>query len=61
MELHQIRYFLTPCRELNFTRAAEACHASQPALTKAIKTLSKPLPALADQLIAKRFVSQPNR
>lgn len=43
MELHQIRYFLTLCRELNFTRAAELCHVSQPALTKAIKTLEAEL------------------
>ncbi|MBL8644104.1 MAG: LysR family transcriptional regulator [Rhodospirillaceae bacterium] len=43
MELHQIRYFLTLCRELNFTRAAETCHVSQPALTKAIKTLEDEL------------------
>jgi LysR family transcriptional regulator, hydrogen peroxide-inducible genes activator len=39
MELHQIRYFLALCRELNFTKAAHACHVSQPALTKAIKSL----------------------
>lgn len=39
MELHQIRYFLALCRELNFTRAAAACHVSQPALTKAIHSL----------------------
>jgi LysR family transcriptional regulator, hydrogen peroxide-inducible genes activator len=39
MEFNQIKYFLTLCRELNFTRAAEACHVSQPALTKAIKVL----------------------
>jgi LysR family transcriptional regulator, hydrogen peroxide-inducible genes activator len=39
MELHQIRYFLALCRELNFTKAAHACHVSQPALTKAIKGL----------------------
>jgi len=43
VELHQIRYFLTLCRELNFTRAAEACHVSQPALTKAIKALEDEL------------------
>ena len=43
MELNQIRYFLTLCRELNFTRAAELCHVSQPALTKAIKNLEEEL------------------
>ncbi len=43
MELNQIRYFLTLCRELNFTRAAEQCHVSQPALTKAIKNLEEEL------------------
>lgn len=39
MELHQVRYALTAARTLNFTRAAEECNISQPALTKAIKTL----------------------
>ena len=43
MELNQIRYFLTLCRELNFTRAAELCHVSQPALTKAVKNLEEEL------------------
>ncbi|MDX2221468.1 MAG: LysR family transcriptional regulator [Rhodospirillaceae bacterium] len=43
MELSQIRYFLTLCRELNFTRAAELCHVSQPALTRAIKNLEDEL------------------
>lgn len=43
MELHQVRYFLTLCRELNFTRAAALCHVSQPALTKAIKALEDEL------------------
>lgn len=43
MELNQIRYFLSLCRELNFTRAAELCHVSQPALTKAIKNLEDEL------------------
>ena len=32
MELSQIRYFLTLCRELNFTKAAALCHVSQPFL-----------------------------
>ncbi len=36
MELNEIRYFLALSRTLNFTKAAEACHVSQPALTRAI-------------------------
>ena len=43
MELFQIRYFLAVCDALNFTRAAEACHVSQPALTRAIKRLEAEL------------------
>jgi DNA-binding transcriptional LysR family regulator len=39
MEMAQIRYALTVARTLNFTRAAEECSISQPALTKAIQTL----------------------
>jgi DNA-binding transcriptional LysR family regulator len=39
MELHQIRYFVALSRLLNFTRAAEQCHITQPALTKAIQRL----------------------
>ena len=39
MEMHQVRYFLAVCEKLNFSRAAEACHVSQPSLTRAIKLL----------------------
>lgn len=39
MELHQIRYFLSICEHGSFSRAAEACDVSQPALTAAIKKL----------------------
>lgn len=39
MEFHQIRYFLMAAENLNFTRAAEQCHVSQPALTRAIQKL----------------------
>lgn len=39
MEMHQIRYFLAVARTLNFTRAADSCGVSQPALTTAIKKL----------------------
>lgn len=39
MQTSQIRYFLAVCETLNFTRAAELCHVSQPSLTRAIKAL----------------------
>ena len=39
MELQQVRYFLATCEYLNFTRAAQACNVTQPALTKALKLL----------------------
>ena len=41
MELHQIRYFLAVADRLNFTRAAEQCNVTQPALTRAIKSLEE--------------------
>jgi LysR family transcriptional regulator, hydrogen peroxide-inducible genes activator len=43
MELHEIRYFLALCDTLNFTRAAEACNVTQPALTRAIRSLEDKL------------------
>lgn len=43
MEFHQIRYFLAACDHMNFTRAAEACHVSQPALTVAVRKLEEEL------------------
>ena len=46
MEMHQIRYFLAVCETLNFTRAAEMCHVSQPALTRAIQKLEEELGGL---------------
>ena len=46
MEMHQIRYFLMLAETLNFTRAAEQCHVSQPALTRAIKLLEEELAAV---------------
>jgi DNA-binding transcriptional LysR family regulator len=39
MEMQQVRYFLALASTLNFTRAAEQCNVSQPALTRAIKGL----------------------
>jgi LysR family transcriptional regulator, hydrogen peroxide-inducible genes activator len=41
--MHQIRYFLAVAELLNFTRAAERCGVSQPALTRAIQLLEHDL------------------
>lgn len=41
--MQQIRYFLALAQSLNFTRAAEECHVSQPALTRAIQALEAEL------------------
>lgn len=49
MEMHQVRYFLTLADELNFTRAAERVHVTQPALTRAIQQLEQELGGLLFQ------------
>ena len=41
MEMHQIRYFLSLSRTLNFTKAADQCNVAQPSLTRAIKKLEE--------------------
>lgn len=41
MEMHQVRYFLSMARLLNFTRAAEECNVTQPSLTRAIQKLEE--------------------
>ncbi len=41
MEIHQIRYFLAVAESLNFTKAAENCSVTQPALSRAIKNLEE--------------------
>ncbi len=46
MEFNQVRYFLTLAGTLNFTRAAEACNVTQPALTRAIQKLEEELGGL---------------
>ena len=51
MQFNQITYFLRTCDTLNFTRAAEACHVSQPSLSAAIQKLE-------DELGGELFVRQ---
>lgn len=46
MEFHEIRYFLAVCQTLNFTRAAELCSVTQPALTRAIQKIEGELGGL---------------
>jgi DNA-binding transcriptional LysR family regulator len=41
--LTEIRYFLAVCETLNFHRAAERCHVTQPALTRAVQKLEAEL------------------
>ena len=43
MEMQQICYFVALAQTLNFTRAAEHCNVSQPALTRAIQQLEHEL------------------
>ena len=51
--MQEIRYFLAMSRVLNFTRAAEECHVSQPALTRAIRKME-------DELGGLLFSREPN-
>lgn len=43
MEMHQVRYFLSMAKLLNFTRAADECNVTQPSLTRAIQKLEDEL------------------
>src|SRR3954453_15789568 len=43
LQLYQVRYFLALAKTLNFTRAAEQCNVTQPALTEAIQKLEQEL------------------
>jgi len=53
MEMQEIRYFLAMSQTLNFTKAAKACHVTQPALTRAIRKME-------DELGGLLFSREPN-
>ena len=55
MELHQVRYFVALARSMNFTRAAEQCNVTQPALTKTIQKLEY---KLGGPLVRERQLTQ---
>ena len=56
MDLVQIRYFLALADTLNFTRAAEQCNVTQPALTRSIQRLEDELGGLL--LLRERSLTQ---
>lgn len=43
MEMHQIRYFISVAKTLNFTQAAKDCNVAQPSLSRAVKNLEDEL------------------
>jgi len=46
MDVHHLRYFLAVCETLNFTKAAERCNVSQPALSRAVQQLEEEMGGL---------------
>jgi DNA-binding transcriptional LysR family regulator len=46
MESHEVRYFLAVCKTRNFTKAAELCNVTQPALTRAVQKLESEMGGL---------------
>ncbi len=43
MDVHALRYFVEVARHLNFTRASEALHVTQPAISRMVKGLEEEL------------------
>ncbi len=56
MEMAQIKYVLAAAKSLNFTKAAHDCNVSQPALTKAVKSLEDELGELLFHREGKRIL-----
>src|SRR5512145_1605520 len=43
MDVHALRYFVEVARQQNFTRASEALHVTQPAISKMVRALEEEL------------------
>src|SRR2546421_689636 len=56
MELQQVRYFLAVCEHAGFSRAAEACNVTQPALTTGVKRLEQDIGGILFHREGKRLV-----
>ena len=54
MEIRQLRYFIAVAEELNFNRAAERLHITQPALSRQIQQLEEAIPAVLLERNSKR-------
>src|SRR5437870_486050 len=62
MEMHQLRYFVAVARTGSFSRAAEACHVSQPSLSQQIQKLERSLKQkLFDRLGRRVILTEPGR
>lgn len=55
LEFRQLEYFIALCKELNFTRAAEKLHISQPTLSHQIKVLENEVGTLLFDRIGKKI------
>lgn len=54
MEIRQLKYFVAVAEELNFNRAAERLHITQPALSRQIQQLEESIPAVLLERTSKR-------
>jgi len=54
MEIRQLKYFVAVAEELNFNRAAERLHITQPALSRQIQQLEEAIPAVLLERNSKR-------
>src|SRR5699024_2006702 len=60
MELRQLEYFITICKTLHFTKAAELIHITQPTLSQQIRNLEEEIGTpLFDRIGKKTALPEP--